>query len=167
MIVIGIDPGLDTTGYVIADVNEAGIEILEQKDIKTHYKDNIPRRLGKIFEALKEAIEQFQPKAMVVEKLYSHYKHPTTAALLGEARGVIVLLADIYGMDFFEYSPTKARKSFAGRGNVKSYQVKLMAENISRQNFLSDHTADAFALVVAFSHVGKFKKITLKNDCKN
>ena len=74
-------------------------------------------------------------------------------------------MAEKFGLEFYEFSPTRARKSFLGKGNANSLQVKKMAENILSRKFLSEHTADAFSLVVAFSHELKVKK--LKDDWKN
>ena len=102
---------------------------------------------------------------MILERLYSHYRHPTTVSLLAQVRGVILVLAEIYGIDSYEYSTTRARKSFLGKGSVKSYQVKKVAENVLGLKLKSKHTADAFSLVATFSHT--LKKKALGYDWEN
>ncbi len=160
MKVVGVDVGLRTCGYVVASVEKLEIEIIKEGQIKPNPKDNLPKKLSYIFEELERDFLQYKPKALIVEKLYSHYRHPTTLGVLAQVRGVVCLLAYQKGVEVFEYSPTRARKSFLGRGNVNSKQVKKMAENVTGRAFKSIHTADAFSLVVAFSHAEKFKNIT-------
>ncbi|MCF7893155.1 MAG: crossover junction endodeoxyribonuclease RuvC, partial [Candidatus Omnitrophica bacterium] len=106
---------------------------------------------------LKEEISLNSPEAIIVEKLYSHYRHPTTLGVLAQVKGVIALLAYQSNLNYFEYPPTKARKAMLGKGNVDSTQVKKMAENIVGRKFKSVHTADAFSLVFAFSNAQNFK----------
>ena len=96
---------------------------------------------------------------MVVEKLYSHHKHPTTLGVLSQVKGVAALLAHRTNLKLFEYAPTRARQSFLGKGSANSEQVKKMAENIMGREFKSIHTADAFSLVVALSHDMKWERL--------
>ena len=158
MRVFGIDVGIQVCGYVICDVKNLDITVIKEGEVKPSPRQSLPQKINCIFEALNSEVEQYTPKVIVVEKLYSHYRHPTTLGVLAQVRGVVALLAHQNKLEFFEYSPTKARKSFMGRGHVKSSQVKRMAENITGKKFKSEHTADAFSLVVAFSHAEKFRK---------
>ncbi len=159
MKVLGIDVGLRTCGYVIAAVEKLDVSLLEEGQIKPNSRHSLPQKLSHIFDGLKNAIKEHKPEAIVVEKLYSHHRHPTTLGILAQVRGVVVLLAYQQGITLFEYSPTRARKSFLGRGNSNSQQVKKMAENITGRKFKSLHTADAFSLVVAFSHAQKLNRL--------
>ena len=116
-------------------------------------------RLKCIYDSLQQEIIKNSPQAIVIEKLYSHHRHPTTLGVLAQVRGTVVLLACQSKISLFEYSPTRARKSFLGKGSADSERVKKMAENLTGKRFISTHTADAFSLVVAFSHNQKLKRI--------
>lgn len=164
MVVLAIDVGLRTCGYVIAVVKNLEVTLLKEGQIRPDPQQRFPKKLSHIFGQLKKEIQTHRPEAIIVEKLYSHYRHPTTLGVLAQVRGVVVLLSDQEKIALFEYSPTRARKSFLGRGNVNSQQVKKMAENVTGKKFKSLHTADAFSLVVAFSHAQKLNRL-LKNPC--
>ncbi|MCF7870831.1 MAG: crossover junction endodeoxyribonuclease RuvC [Candidatus Omnitrophica bacterium] len=157
MDVLAIDLGLRTCGYVICGVKGRNIALKRQAQIKPDPKKGLPHKLHLIFVTLKEEISLNSPEAIIVEKLYSHYRHPTTLGILAQVKGVIALLAYQSSLNYFEYPPTKARKAMLGKGNVDSTQVKKMAENIVGRKFKSVHTADAFSLVFAFSNAQNFK----------
>jgi len=159
MRVLGIDVGLRTCGYVITAVKNLEVSLIKEGQIKPDSRLGLPQKLSHIFEELKKEVREYRPEAIVVEKLYSHYRHPTTLGVLAQVRGVVVLLSSQEKIAFFEYSPTRARKSFLGRGNVNSQQVKKMAENVTGEKFKSLHTADAFSLAVAFSHDQKLNRL--------
>lgn len=159
MIVLGVDVGLRTCGYVITAVKNLEVSLIKEGQIKPNPRLGLPERLNCIFEEIKKEIREYKPEAMVLEKLYSHYRHPTTLGVLAQVRGVVVILAHQEDVRLFEYSPTRARKSFLGQGNANSQQVKKMAENVTGKKFKSLHTADAFSLVVAFSHDQKLSRL--------
>ncbi|HIE35912.1 MAG TPA: hypothetical protein EYP89_01585 [Candidatus Omnitrophica bacterium] len=166
MRVLSIDVGLRVCGYVICEVFNSEIKLIKEDQIEPLSSFSLPRKLNYIFEALKRDIKIHKPKILILEKLYSHYRHPTTLGLLAQVRGTVVLLAYQNEMDFIEYSPTRIRKCFLGRGNVKSEQVRKTAENMMGRKFKSSHTADAFSLAVTFWRIKKTEKI-LKDDFKN
>ena len=159
MRVLAVDVGIRVCGYVLCKINGLDIELVKQGQLKPDSRQSLAKKINYIFEALEREILEDKPQAIIVEKLYSHYRHPTTLGVLAQVRGVIALLSCQRRVDFFEYSPTRARKSFLGRGSALSSQVKKMAENMTGKKFDSEHTADAFSLVVAFSHDQKLKRI--------
>ena len=93
MRILGVDPGLKTTGYGIIDFKLNSIQLIETGIIEPKQKDAIENRIQKIYHNLDAILLQHQPEIMILEKLYAHYKHPTTACLLGHVRGVICLYA--------------------------------------------------------------------------
>ena len=165
MLVLAIDIGLRVSGYMICLADSRSIKLVKEGEIKPSAKSTLAKRLFFIHKEVSRIIEDYNPKALILERLYSHYRHPTTVSLLAQVRGVVLVLAEVYGIDSYEYSPTRARKSFLGKGSVKSYQVKKMAENVLGLKLKSKHTADAFSLAVAFSHT--LKKKVLEYDWKN
>lgn len=163
MKILGVDVGLRTCGYVLCEVRNLEVKLIEEGEIKPNPKNSLPQKLDTIFEGLERQIKAHNLTAIVVEKLYSHYRHPTTLGVLAQVRGIVALLAHKMGIGFFEYSSTRARKSFLGIGSASSDQVKRMAENVIGRKFKSIHAADAFSLVVAFSHAQKLARIIGKN----
>jgi crossover junction endodeoxyribonuclease RuvC len=159
MVVIGVDVGLRTCGYVICTVKNLDISLLQEGQIQPNPSLSLPEKLGQIYDILENEVARYTPQALVAEKLYSHHKHPTTLGVLAQVRGVVALLAHKKNLRFFEYSPTRARKSFLGKGRSNSLQVKKMAENITNNQFMSLHTADAYSLIVAFSHTEKVRNL--------
>jgi len=159
MRVLGVDVGLRTCGYVITAVKNLEVSLVKEGEVKPDPSQSLAQKLSHIFEELKKEIRKYRPEAVIVEKLYSHHRHPTTLGILAQIRGVVVLLSEQEKISLFEYSPTRARKSFLGRGNANSQQVKKMAENVTGKKFKSPHTADAFSLVVAFSHAQKLNRL--------
>lgn len=159
MKVLGVDVGLRSCGYVLCEVKGLDIHIISEGQVQPDPARPLTQKLYEIFEALRLEVKNHAPSALIVEKLYSHYRHPTTLGVLAQVRGVVALLAHQEGLDFYEYAPTRARKAFLGKGRGNSQQVKKMAENITRRIFKSLHTADAYSLVVAFAHTQKFKSM--------
>ncbi len=159
MIVLSIDIGIQVCAFCVCQVRNLDIELIKQDEIKSGKADSLPRKIGRIFEELEREVKTFNPGAIIVEKLYSHHRHPVTLGILAQIRGAIAVLSHQYKIDFVEYAPTRARKAFLGHGNVKSLQVKKMAENITAKSFKSVHTADAFSLVSAFSHEQKINSL--------
>lgn len=160
MNILAVDLGLRNCGYIVCEVRGLRVKLIREGEIKPDSKRSLPEKLNYIFQRLKEEVAASKPQVIVVEKLYSHYRHPTTLGVLAQIKGIIALLACQSHIKYLEFSSTRARKALLGKGNVNSNQVKKMAENITGYNFKSIHTADAFSLVFAFSHAEKFKKVS-------
>lgn len=155
MKILAIDVGLRENGYVVCEVEGNNILLIEEGDVKSNKEDTMAQRLQSIYLRFNHIIRKLTPQILILERLYSHYKHPTTLALLSQVKGVILLLSAQMNLDVYEFSPTRARKSFLGRGNAYSYQVKRLAENMMGRHLSSKHSADAFSLVMAFLRMQK------------
>jgi len=159
VVVLGVDVGLRVCGYVLCQVKGLEVSLLKEGQIKPNPKETLPEKLGCIFRSLAKEVAAYRPAAVVVEKLYSHYRHPTTLGVLAQVRGLVAFLANQEKIAFFEYAPTRARKSFIGKGHANSQQVRRMAETMTGRKFICEHTADAYSLVVAFSHQQKANRV--------
>lgn len=164
MIVLGVDVGIQVCGYVFCDIIKQELEIIEEAEIKPKRNQLLPQKLKFIFTELNNKVLKYKPEAVILENLYSNYRHPTTLGILAQVKGIVSLMAAQNCINIFEYSPTRARKSFLGRGNSDSTQVKKMAENILGRNFVSTHTADAYSLIIAFTHTQKIKNLSIILD---
>lgn len=155
MRILGVDPGLQITGYGLIDTNKTGFRVMAAGFIRTSSKEVLAQRLLKIHEGLSNVIHAWQPQTLVLEKLYAHYRHPVTASLLGHARGVICMLAAENKIHFFEYPATKVKKIISGSGHASKLQIKKMIEHLSG---LSDgkieksDTTDAIALALTHAY---------------
>ena len=160
MKVIGVDVGLRTTGYVVCEVHNSYIELCDNGQITTVTSSALSQRVHRIYQGLVDVIERYRPGALILEKLYSHYKHPVTLGVLAQVRGAVVVLVEQYGLQLHEFSPTRARKALLGRGGARAPQVKKMVENMLSRKIKSQHIADAFSLVVAFAHTQKNRRLS-------
>ncbi len=153
MIIVGIDPGLQITGYGILISRGAEVKVAEAGVIKTEKRDLFENKIKEIYSELGKIIKQFQPDYFAVEELYSHYVHPKTAIVMGHARGVVFLQAAINSIPVVSYASTRIKKSLTGNGRASKDQVQKMikvALNL-KENIYSPDTADALA--VALCHV--------------
>lgn len=157
MRILGIDPGLGTTGYGI--IEDKTFKLIEAGIIKTRANTPIQSRLKKIFDSLTEIIKEHKPGILVLEKIYSHYRHPTTAILMGHARAAVCLLSGIHGIRLVNYPSTKIKKTITGNGHASKQQVQRMVQNILK---LKDppqplDVSDALAMAISYCYMEKIK----------
>ncbi len=159
MIIVGIDPALAISGYGVIQVNRSAISLIEAGIIKTAVKDGTAGRLNKIYRGVLKLIGDTKADCLVLENIYSHYKHPATACILGQARGVICLAAFTAGVALFEYSATRIKKAIVGKGLASKGQVQRMVMHTLGLKTLPDYldVTDALALAIAHSYIVKAK----------
>jgi crossover junction endodeoxyribonuclease RuvC len=157
MVILGIDPALSITGYGVIQVRKNKLSLLEAGIVSTSSQSKLSERLDKIYKAITNLIADTEPDCLVLEKLYAHYRHPTTAYLLGQARGVICLVCAQKGIPLFEYSATRVRKAVVGRGLASKYQVQRMVASLLNIKSLPKYMdiTDALALAIAHSYISK------------
>ena len=104
-------------------------------------------------------ISDSRPDVAVLEKLYAHYCHPTTAYLLGQARGVICLACVEERIPLVEYAATRVKKAIVGQGLAPKYQIQKMVVNILNLQSLPKYTdvTDALALAITHSYIIRSK----------
>jgi len=159
MVILGIDPALAITGYGVIDASNNNLSLLEAGIVSTSVRDSVPRRLDKIYRAMIKLISDTKPDVMVLEKLYAHYRHPTTAYLLGQARGVICLACATKNIPLVEYAATRVKKAIVGRGLASKNQVQRMVANTLSLSSLPRYldVTDALALAIAHSYMVRSK----------
>jgi crossover junction endodeoxyribonuclease RuvC len=161
MKILGIDPGLRATGYGIVEVNEnQKPRLLEVGTVEPRQKDLLQNRIQKIYKNLDDILAEYTPDVMVVEKLYSHYKHPPTACLLGHWRGVIFLLSAHRSVTLVEQSVKRIRQSLLGNGNASKLQVREAVANILKINAgqLTLDASDALGLALGYAFMRRFSR---------
>ena len=151
MNILGVDPGLGSTGYGVIQANGNRITIREGGAIRGG-PSSIPLELGfnTLYDALSEVLLEYSPSAVAVEQIYSHYNYPATAVIMGHARGVIALAAAKARVPLFNYSSTQVKHVLVGHGRAskiqvqKAIQARLKLTDIPEPN----DVADALALAV-------------------
>lgn len=153
MKILGIDPALTITGYGAVGWKQNQLYLLEAGIISTSPKDTVPERLNKIFRAVVKLIRDTKPDVIVLEKIFSHYRHPTTSYILGQARGVICLAAEKENILLAEYAATRIKKAIVGKGLASKSQVQRMVMQMLGLKALPDYTDISDALALAIAHV--------------
>jgi len=159
MRILGVDPGLRATGFGLVEVTTGPVRIIDAGSIEPNPKALFENRIAKVHELLSGIISQHQPNVLVLEKLYAHYKHPTTACLLGHVRGVICLLAHQHGISLVEQPVKRIRLALVGNGNATKEQVQMFVKrllHIEKAELTLD-TSDALALALGHAHMMKLK----------
>jgi crossover junction endodeoxyribonuclease RuvC len=158
--ILGIDPGLNTTGYGVIEVDGGQIggkvRLCEAGIVRSRAKGSIESRLNEIFNGVQEVIELHHPDLLALEQLFSHYDRPRTAILMGHARGVICLAAGQAGIEVVHYEPTRVKKVMTGNGRAPKHQIQLA---VKQQLGLPempepDDVADALAIALCGHHLG-------------
>lgn len=154
--ILGIDPGLNTTGYGVIETDGQKMRLVEAGIIRSKAKDSIESRLNEIFTGVQEVIEAHHPGVMALEQLFSHYERPRTAILMGHARGVICLAAGQAGINVVHFEPTRVKKVMTGNGRAPKHQIQLAVKTqlglptIPEPNDVSD----ALAIALCGHHLG-------------
>lgn len=152
MRVLGIDPGLNITGYGIVDSSDQRIGLVEAGVVRTDAALPMAARLNEIASEVEGIIEQFRPDVMAIEELYSHYQHPRTAIIMGHARGVVFVGAARAGIPVFPYAATRVKKSLTGNGRASKKQVQLMIRSTLGLSQIPEPADAADALAIALCH---------------
>ncbi|GAA4423819.1 crossover junction endodeoxyribonuclease RuvC [Bremerella cremea] len=155
--ILGIDPGLNITGYGVIDVGPSGISLVEAGVVRGKTRGEIPARVREIHEGITEVITALKPNVMAMEELYSHYERPKTAIIMGHARGVLCLAAAQHDMTFYSYAATQIKRILTGSGRAPKSQ---MQDSIRRELKLSavpepPDVADALAVALCHHYLSK------------
>src|SRR5436190_2662311 len=122
--VLGIDPGLNITGYAVIERVGGKMKLIEAGVVRGKSRGNLSARLKEVFEGVSDVIESLKPTALAIEELYSHYERPKTAILMGHARGVICLAAEQAGLSIRSYAATQIKLLLTGNGRAPKSQMQ-------------------------------------------
>ncbi|MGL4514128.1 MAG: crossover junction endodeoxyribonuclease RuvC [Lacipirellulaceae bacterium] len=163
MRVLGLDPGLNTTGYGVVERDERGrVRLVEAGVVRGGRRDatgllkgtaSLAHRLADIHDGVAEVIRTLRPDAISLEELYSHYERPRTAILMGHARGVIVLAAQQAGLQVAPYAATRIKKVITGAGRAPKLQVQLAIQRELGLAAPPEPPDVADALAIALTHL--------------
>ena len=164
MKILGIDPGLGITGYGLIDACGNNVKLMEAGIIRSDAKDKIEKRLASIYKKIMNLIEDTLPEAVVLEELYSHYKHPKTSILMAHARGAICLAVEHQDVLLVNYPTTKIKKAITGRGRASKEQVQRTVTSLLGLKNPPEPVDVTDALALAITHANIWGH---RNDLQN
>jgi crossover junction endodeoxyribonuclease RuvC len=148
-VVLGIDPGLRTTGYGLLRAERGRLRLVEAGVVRAGERQPIEQRLKELYEGLRELLEQHPCHCMAIEQLYSHYERPQTAILMGHARGVLCLAAAQSGLSVHSYEATRVKKTLTGSGRAPKAQVQAaIQQQLNLTSVPPPDVADALAVAI-------------------
>ena len=120
--VLGIDPGLNRTGYGVIEVRHH--KVVDAGFVQSTETASLPRRLREIDAGISAVLSEHAVGLVAVEDLFAHYAHPRTAILMGHVRGVILLAAAKLGVEIVSLPATRVKKTLTGNGHASKVQVQ-------------------------------------------
>ena len=148
--ILGIDPGLETTGYGAVDVLGQEASVVEAGMLQTDPRAPLAERLARLHQELAGLIRELKPDLAAVEELYAHYRHPRTAILMGHARGAILLACAGAGVEVRDLPATMIKRALTGNGHASKQQVQHAVRIVCGLRDLPEppDVADALAIAV-------------------
>jgi crossover junction endodeoxyribonuclease RuvC len=152
LVVLGVDPGTAVTGYGIVVRDGSGVITLRECGVvRTHARAPLPERLRDIYEGIVEVMDRNAPTTLAVEGVF-YGKNPRTTAVLGHARGAILLAAALRQLDVAEYPPAEVKSAVAGTGRATKEQVGLMVAKLLKLREVPRPADAADGVAVALCH---------------
>jgi crossover junction endodeoxyribonuclease RuvC len=161
--ILGIDPGLNTTGYGVLDIVNGKPRLVEAGIVRGKTRGSLTARVREIYEGVADVVKSLEPEVMALEKLYSHYDRPTTAILMGHARGVICLTAAQAGIEVADYAATQVKKTLTGNGRAPKSQMQQAIQLELGLSKLPEPADVADALAIAFCHYCSSKALDVRS----
>lgn len=162
MIVLGIDPGIATTGYGVVREDEGGqIVALAYGALLTPKTDTLPERLLSLRRQLMKLIEEWRPAESAVEALF-FATNLKTAMAVGQARGVILVTLHEAGVPIGEYTPLQVKQAITGYGQADKKQMQLTVQMLLALEKLPkpDDAADALAIAITHLHSSRYERLS-------
>ncbi len=156
MRILGIDPGLRTTGFGVIESEGSSLGYVASGTIKTDTVDigQLPARLKIIFDGVREITTRYQPDCAAVEIVFVNV-NPQSTLLLGQARGAAITGLVSAGLEVSEYTALQMKKAIVGHGHARKEQVQDMVMRLLQLPGLpSKDAADALGLAICHAHAG-------------
>nr|WP_319564118.1 crossover junction endodeoxyribonuclease RuvC [uncultured Rhodoferax sp.] len=154
MRILGIDPGLRTTGFGLVDVDGSALTYVASGTISTTQieKDQLPARLKVLFDGIREVVARYQPDAASVEIVFVNV-NPQSTLLLGQARGAAVTALVSCNLPVAEYTALQMKQAVVGYGRADKIQIQEMVKRLLNLPGLpGPDAADALGLAITHAH---------------
>lgn len=146
---LGIDPGLNRTGYAVFERGKRGPVLCEGGVIRSTQKLTLSERVLEIGQGIREVLEQYEPSVMAIEQVFSTGQYPKTALLMAHARGAILYAAAERHVRVVHYTPRQIKRLLTGSGKATKDQVQraiqseLQIQDVLEPNDVADAAAVA------------------------
>ncbi len=157
MRILGIDPGLRTTGFGVVDVQGAALQYVASGTISTQHLDvgELPLRLKVLFDGIREVVQRYTPDCASVEIVFVNV-NPQSTLLLGQARGACITALVSNDLPVAEYTALQMKQAVVGYGRADKTQVQSMVQRLLELPGLpGPDAADALGLAITHAHAGR------------
>ena len=154
MRILGIDPGLQTTGFGVIDVSGSQLTYVASGVIRTDKvnQGNLPNRLRVIYDGILEINQRYQPESASVEIVFVNV-NPQATLLLGQARGCCVTALVSCNLEVAEYTALQLKKAITGHGRAAKSQIQEMVKRMLKlPSAPGPDAADALGLAITHAH---------------
>lgn len=153
--ILGIDPGLRVTGYGAIEFGPARARLIEAGIVEPDATASLEGRLEALHRGISAVVCATKPQMIVIEELFSAYKNPLTAVLMGHARGVLCLAAAQHGLEVQTLGHSLVKRALTGSGAAKKEQVRSMVMHLLGLTRIPDppDVSDALALALAYGNM--------------
>jgi crossover junction endodeoxyribonuclease RuvC len=152
MIILGIDPGLRTTGFGVIQKHGSTLRYIASGTIKTGLEGALPPRLKIILDGVREVVATYRPDCAAIEKVFVNV-NPQSTLLLGQARGAAICALVGADLDVGEYSPTQIKQAVVGSGKAAKPQVQdMVARLLKLPGLPGSDAADALGVAICHAH---------------
>ena len=149
---LGLDPGLGTTGWGLIEANGNRLRHIANGQIRTDAAHSLPRRLAHLAGQLEALLADHAPEAAAVEEVFVN-QNPQSTLKLGQARGVVLMVAARAGIEVGEYAPRLVKKAVVGTGAAEKVQVHAMVQRLlPGVQIAGADAADALAVAITHAH---------------
>ncbi len=150
--IIGIDPGIRSTGWSIITSEKHSIKLIENGSISVKHTLSISDRLLRIFSELNKIITSFSPDEAAIEEIFIN-KNPKSSVTLCYARGIALLSLKAAKLNIKEYKTNFVKKSITGNGHADKLQVMFMVKQITQSTDIKCHnSSDATAVAICHAY---------------
>ena len=157
MRILGIDPGLRTTGFGVVDVAGSDLTYVASGTISTTHLDKgqLPARLKVLFDGMREVHERYRPDCASIEIVFVNV-NPQSTLLLGQARGACITALVSSDLPVFEYTALQMKQAIVGYGRADKSQVQEMVRRLlTLPGLPGPDAADALGLAITHAHASK------------
>ena len=152
MKILGLDPGLGTTGWGLIQADGNRLSHVANGQIKTDSAAPLPQRLALLGRQLEDLLAEHRPDSAAVEEVFVN-QNPQSTLKLGQARGVVIMVAASAGIEVGEYAARLVKKAVVGVGNAEKAQVHAMVSRLlPGAKIAGPDAADALAVAITHAH---------------
>lgn len=162
MIILGIDPGLQKTGWGVLSSEGSALRFMACGLVRTDAGAPLAGRLATLHRGLCAVVERWRPETAAVEETFVN-RNPASALKLGQARGVVLTVPALYSLPVGEYAANKVKKAIVGTGHADKNQIGMMIRTLLPAcGAIGEDEADALAVAVCHAHYGAYDAKRLK-----